>query len=78
MTFGEAAWDAGAELRAPLPNGFVRHEDAAFGQQILDIPEAQTVFVVQADGVADDVRRTAMPKVAGSTRMHPALSRPES
>ena len=30
----------GAELRAPLPNGFVRHDDAPFGQQILDIPEA--------------------------------------
>ena len=33
----------GAELRAPLANGFVRHDDAPFGQQILDIPEAQTV-----------------------------------
>ena len=22
----------GAELRAPLPNGFVRHDDASFGQ----------------------------------------------
>ncbi len=68
----------GAELRAPLPNGFVRHDDAAFGQQILDIPEAQTVSVIQPDGVADDVRRKAMPKVAGSTSMHPALCRAES
>ena len=33
----------GAELPAPLPNSFVRHDDAAFGQQILDIPEAQAV-----------------------------------
>ena len=63
----------GAELHAPLPNGFVRHDDAAFGQQILDIPEAQTVSVVQPDGVADDGRRKAMPKVAGSTRMHPGI-----
>ena len=31
----------GAELLAPLPNGFVRHDDASFGQQILDIPEAR-------------------------------------
>ena len=68
----------GTELRAPLPNGFVRHDDASFGQQILDIPKAQTVSVVQTDGVADDVRWKAMPKVAGSTRMHPALSRAES
>ena len=42
----------GAELRVPLPNGFVRHDDAPFGQQILDIPEAQTVSVVQPHGVA--------------------------
>ena len=68
----------GAELRAPLPNGFVRHDDASFGQQILDISEAQTVSVVQPDSVADNVRRKAMPKVAGSTSMHPALSRAES
>ena len=63
----------GAELRAPLPNGFVRHDDASFGQQILDIPEAQTASVVQPHGVADDVRRKAMTKVAGSTSMHPGI-----
>ena len=43
----------GAELPAPLPNGFVRHDDAAFGQQILDIPEAQAVSVVQPFGKTD-------------------------
>ena len=62
-----------AELLAPLPNGFVRHDDAAFGQQILDIPEAQALSVIQPDGVADDVGRKAMPQVAGSTRCHPAI-----
>ena len=60
----------GAELRAPLPNGFIRHDNAPFGQQILDIPEAQTVSVVQPHGVADDVRRKAMPQVARSSRVH--------
>ena len=59
----------GAELRTPLPNGFIRHDDAPFGQPILDIPEAQTVSVVQPHGVADDVRRKAMPQVAGSSRV---------
>ena len=63
----------GAELPAPLPNSFVRHDDAAFGQQILDIPEAQAVSVIQPDGVADDVRRKAMPKVAGSSNVHPGI-----
>ena len=59
-----------AELVAPLPNGFVRHDDASVGKQILDIPEAQAVSVVQPHGVADDVRRKAMPKVAESSRLH--------
>ena len=63
----------GAELPAPLPKSFVRHDDAAFGQQILDIPEAQAVSVIQPDGVADDFRRKAMPKVAGSSNVHPGI-----
>ena len=81
----EATWSSlqppgvvGAKLPAPLPNGFVRHDDASFGQQILDIPEAQTVSVVQPHGVADDVRWKAMSKVPESTSMHPALCRAES
>ena len=65
----------GAELPAPLPNGFVRHDDASFGQQVLNIPEAQAVAVVEPDGVTDDVGRKTMPQVAGSTGSHPALSR---
>ena len=63
----------GAELPAPLPTRFVRHDDAAFGQQILDIPEAQAVSVIQPDSVADDFRRKAMPKVAGSSSVHPGI-----
>ena len=63
----------GAELPAPLPNGFVRHDDASFGQQILDIPEAHAVSVVQLHGVADDFRRKAMPQVARSSRVHPGI-----
>ena len=63
----------GAERPAPLPNRFVRHDDAAFGQQILDIPEAQAVSVIHPDGVADDFRRKAMPKVAGSSNVHPGI-----
>jgi hypothetical protein len=37
----------GAEFHAPLPNGLARHDDASFGQQVFDIPEAQTLSVVQ-------------------------------
>ena len=61
-------------LNLTIPsNGFVRHDDAAFGQQILDIPGAQAVSVVHPHGVADDVRRKAMPEVAGSTSVHPSI-----
>ena len=63
----------GAELPAPLPHGFVRHDDAPLGKEILDIPEAQAVSVVEPDGVADDVRRKAMPQIAGSTGVHTAI-----
>ena len=34
---------------------------------------AQAVSVIQPDGVADDVRRQAMPKVAGSSNVHPGI-----
>ena len=60
----------GAELPAPLPNRLVRHDDASLRQQILDIPEAQAVSVVEPDGMADDVRRKAMPQVAGWACVH--------
>ena len=50
-----------AELPAPLPNCLVRHENATFSQQILDIPEAQAVPAIDPHGVADDLRRKAMP-----------------
>ena len=40
---------------------------------IFDIPEAQTVSVVQPHRVADDVSWKTMPKVAGSTSMHPGI-----
>ena len=36
----------GAELHAPLPNGFIRHDDAPFGQQVFDIPEADRSCLV--------------------------------
>ena len=58
----------GAELPAPLANGFVGHDDSSFGQQILNIPEAHAVSVVEPDGMADDFGRKAMPMVAGPER----------
>ncbi len=60
----------GTELSAPLSNGLVRHDDASFGQEILDISEAQAVSVVDPHGVTDDVRRKTMPQVERSTCCH--------
>ena len=45
----------------------------SFGQQILNIPEAHAVSVVEPDGMADDVGRKAMPKVAGPASVHPGI-----
>ena len=63
----------GADFPAPLPNGFVRHDDSSFGQQILNIPEAQAVSVGEPDGMADDFGRKAMPMVAGPANVHPGI-----
>ena len=63
----------GAEFPAPLPNDFVRHDDSSFGQQILNIPEAHAVSVVEPDGMADDFGRKAMPKVAEPASVHPGI-----
>ena len=58
----------GAELPAPLSHGFVRHDDASLGQQILNIPEAHAVSVVEPDGMADDLGRKAVPQVGRAGR----------
>ena len=60
----------GAELPAPLPHGFIGHDDSSFGQQILNIPEAHAVSVVEPDRMADDLRWKAMPKVTGSASVY--------
>ena len=59
--------------RASLANGFVGHDDSSFGQQILNIPEAHAVSVVEPDGMADDFGRKAMPMVAGPASVHPGI-----
>ncbi len=36
---------------APLPNGLVRHGDAALGKQVFDVAETEGETVVEPDGV---------------------------
>jgi len=43
-----------AELVTPLPNALVADDQAAFGEQVLHITEAEMETVVQPDGVGDD------------------------
>ena len=50
---------------------FGRHRSAI--QQILNIPEAHAVSVVEPDGMADDFGRKAMPMVAGPASVHPGI-----
>jgi hypothetical protein len=65
----------GTELLAPQPNGFIGDDDAALTEQILDIPVAEAVAVVQPHGVADDVWWNSMPRVAARSICHPDIVR---
>jgi len=61
-----------AELQPPLPHGFVADDDAACGEQLIHIAQAQGKAEVEPNGVADDLGREAMAGVAGSGgRCHP-------
>jgi hypothetical protein len=49
-----------AELPAPLPDRFIRHNDAPGGQQRFDIAIAETEAEVQPDAMADDLNWEAV------------------
>ena len=55
-----------SELRTPLANGLVGHDNPSFGEQILDIAEAQPELVVEPNCVTDDFARIAVPVIEGS------------
>jgi len=52
------ATDPGGDLRseplAPHPDAFIRDDHAPFGQQVLDIAQAQRKPMVRPDGIGDD------------------------
>lgn len=52
------------------PDGSTAH--ATFGQQQLDIPQAQTEHVIGPDGVTDDLGGEAMAVMRVWCRSHPA------
>jgi hypothetical protein len=47
--------EGGAELGAPLTDGFVTDDDATLGQQILHVTKAEMEAEVQPDSVGDDL-----------------------
>ena len=62
-----------AELEAPLPHGLVADRDAAGGEDLVHMAQAQREAEVEPDGVADDLGREPVAGVAGrGRRCHPA------
>lgn len=56
----EASTIQRSELQAPASDGLVGNRDASFGEQILDIREAQAEATIQPDGMTDDLGREAV------------------
>jgi len=52
------------ELLTPESNRFIRDDDSAFGEKILDIPKAQAETMVSPDRIADDFWRETMTVIA--------------
>src|SRR5215475_4687291 len=48
------------EGATPLPDGFIRHNNAAGEQEFFDISIAQAEAIIEPHAVADDVRRKAV------------------
>ena len=65
----------GPELVAPETDRFVGDEDAASGQDVLDVPMAQVEAVVESDGVLDDFGRKSVPLVEALSGFHPGIVR---
>ena len=63
--------EALGELQAPAPDRLVGEDDAALGQEQLDVPEAQRARVVNPDRVGDDRGREAVTMVWIRCPYHP-------
>ena len=64
----------GPEGLTPQPDRLVRDGDPAFGEQILDVAEAQAKAVVEPDCVTDDLGRKAVAAVAWRSALKPSGS----
>jgi hypothetical protein len=61
---------ARTELLTPDSNRFIRDDDSAFGEKILDISEAQAETMVNPHRIADDFRREPMAVIPRPTAFH--------
>jgi hypothetical protein len=62
------------ELAAPLPDGFIGHDNPSGEQEFFDIAVAETEAEVQPDAVADDLgwETVILVAVVGSWCLHAA------
>ena len=58
------------ERPTPLANCLIRDDHTAFGEEILDISEAQAETVVEPDGMTDDIRGISVSAVARRLARH--------
>jgi hypothetical protein len=58
------------ELPTPESNRFIGDDDSPFGEEILDIPEAQAETMIYPHGVADDFWRKTMTVIARPVVLH--------
>jgi hypothetical protein len=61
----------GTELLAPAPDALMGDQHATFGQDQLDIAQAEAEHVIQPDSVADDLSREAMAMIRIGLGRHP-------
>jgi len=74
-----AVGETRTEFRAPAPHRLIRDDNAALGQQPLDIPKTEAEDVVQPDSMADDLGGEPMTIVRVGLRLHAAsLRRPRA
>ena len=60
------------ERLAPLADGLVRHRDAALGEEVFDVAEAEGESVLEPDRVADDRGREPVAEIVRDVGRHPA------
>jgi hypothetical protein len=66
----QSSGEVGTEFRAPQSNALVGHCDAALGENQLDVAQAEAEYMIQPNGLADDLRRKAMSGKGGVLSGH--------